>query len=179
VASFNSASPGVSTPPGWTLVGSQTGGSLTTNIYQRVAVTSDAGAPVKFTSATVLKADFSIAAYRGTSAAGPVSAWASANAGGVSSTSHTTPTVVVPDGGSWVVSLWADKSSSTSTTLLAPPPSVSARHQACGTGSGHVCALGTDGGAPVSAGTVAGGLTATADWSSAADTMWTVVLRPI
>jgi PKD repeat protein len=178
VASFNSATAGVTPPNGWILVGSRTAGSLITYVYQRIASTGDAGTTVKFTAAAVAKADVSLLAYRGTSAAGPVSAWAGAVPGGVSSSSHTTRTIAVPDDGSWVVSLWADKSSSTSTNMLVPPASQTSRHQACGTASGHVCALSTDGAGPVSAGTVAGGLTATADWSSASDTMWTVVLRP-
>jgi PKD repeat protein len=176
VASFNSTAAGVTPPSGWSLVGSKTSGSLITYVYQRVATTGDAGTTVKFTASTTTKADVSLMAYRGTSAAGPVSAWAAAP-GGISSSTHTTPTITVPDNGSWVVSLWADKSSSTSTNLLMPPAGQTNRHQTCGTGSGHVCALGTDGGGSVAAGTVAGGLTASADWSSASDTMWTVVLR--
>jgi PKD repeat protein len=178
VASFNSTSIGVTGPEGWTLVGSRTAGSLLTNVYQRAAITSDAGSAVKVTGSAAAKADISLMAYRGTSVAGPVSAWAAATAGGTSASSHTTPTVTVPDNGSWVVSLWADKSSSTATTMLTPPAAQSTRHQTCGTGAGHVCALATDGAQPVSAGSTAGGRTATADWSSASDTMWTLVLRP-
>jgi PKD repeat protein len=178
VASFASATPDVTSPAGWTLLESRKSGSILTNVYQRVAVTSDAGQAVGFTAPTAVKADISLMAYRGTSATTPVSAWAAAAAGGVSSSTHTTPTVVVPDEGSWVVSLWADKSSSTATTMLTPPGSQTTRHQACGTGTGHVCALVTDGGGPVAAGTSAGGLTATSDWSSSSDTMWTIVLRP-
>ena len=144
-----------------------------------MATTNDAGGAVRFTAAIAAKADISVLAYRGTSEDGAVSAWAGATPGEVSSSNHTTPTVSVPDDASWVVSLWADKSSSASATMLTPPASQTIRHQACGTLSGHLCALATDGAAQVNAGTVAGGLTTTADWSSASDTMWTIVLRPI
>ena len=87
---------------------------------------------------------------------------------------HTTPTVTVPSDDSWVLSLWTDKSSAT--TVLTPPGGQNQRSELCGTSSGHVCTLTADNGTPVANGTIAGGLTATADSASVADTMWTLVL---
>ena len=71
---------------------------------------------------------------------------------------HTSPTVTVPDRDSWVITYFSDKSSST--TAWTPPAGVAVRTASYGTGSGYITSLLVDGGAPVAAGTVAGGLTA-------------------
>jgi PKD repeat protein len=157
---------------GWTLLQTVTAGTGMTSVWSKVASAGDAGAAVTFSAPTAVKMNVTVLAYHGTSGSNPVSVFGAA-AETVNRSTHTTPTVTVPTDGSWVVSLWSDKSSST--TVLSTPTGQTQREHSCGTGPGHVCALVTDGNAPVSAGS-AGGLTTTADASSASDSMWTIVL---
>ena len=56
--------------------------------------------------------------------------------------------------GSWVVSYWGDKSSTT--TAWTAPAGQTVRDQSYGSGGGRVTSLVTDGAGPVGAGTVAG-----------------------
>ena len=142
-------------------------------MWQKVAVSSDAGSAVTLTTSSSVNLHLAVLAYRGTLTSNPVTAVAERNET-TSGTSHTTPTVTVPTDGSWVVSLWSEKSSTT--TVLNPPAGETQRRESCGTGGGHLCGLLTDGGTPVNHGTTVGGLTATADAASAVDTMWTIVL---
>ncbi|MFL6238681.1 MAG: PKD domain-containing protein [Actinomycetes bacterium] len=158
---------------GWSLVKQASNGVLGTSVWQKVAVSSDAGAPVTLTTASTVNAQLTVLAYRGTLTTNPVTAVAESNET-TSGTSHTTPTVKVPTDGSWVVSLWTEKTSSS--TVLTPPAGQTQRVESCGTGGGRICGLLTDGGAAVSSGTTAGGVTATGDAASVVDTMWTIVL---
>jgi hypothetical protein len=174
VASVSSGSVVPAAPAGWTEVGRRVATGLTTVVWQRVAGAGDAGAAVRVTTSSALKWELSLLAYHGTAASGPVSAFASA-AETVSRTTHTTPIVAVPANGSWVLSIWADKSSAT--TSLTPPASQTMRSSSIGVGGGRVSAVMTDGAAAVSAGTNAGGLVATSDAASKSDTMWTIVLN--
>jgi PKD repeat protein len=172
-ASANSATADLNpSGTGWSLLSSKVASSIVTRVWQKVATASDAGSSVTFTSPTLIKANVVLLAYHGTSVAGPVAAFAVAGQP-TTSTSHTTPTVTVPADGAWVVSLWADKSSAT--TTLTPPAGLNQRYFGCSTTSGRICSLLTDSG-PVNGGTTAGGLTAVADATSPADTMWTLVL---
>ena len=70
---------------------------------------------------------------------------------------HTSPTVTVPDRDSWVVTYFV-------TSRAARPRGLPLRRRdptaSYGTGSGYITSLLVDSGAPVAAGTVAGGLTA-------------------
>ena len=157
---------------GWTLLQTVTAGTGLTSVWSKVASSGDAGSAITFSTPSAVKLNVTVLAYHGTSGSNPVSVFG-ATAETVSRSTHTTPTVTVPTDGSWVVSLWSDKSSGT--TSLSTPAGQTQRVHSCGTGPGHVCVLATDGNAPVTAGS-AGGLTTTADASSASDTMWTIVL---
>jgi hypothetical protein len=85
-----------------------------------------------------------------------------------------TPVVNVSTGGSWLLSYWADKSSTT--TNWTPPAGSVTRDVRIGSGSGLIGALVADSGASVPTGN-AGGLTATTNAASRA-TMISVVLTP-
>ena len=159
---------------GWTLLDTRTAASLTSKVWKKVATASDAGATVTISAPSTVKTVLDLLAYRGT-AANPVAAVVDRSET-VSRTTHTTPTVTVPTAGSWVLSIWAEKSSST--TTLSPPAGLVARYASCGTGPGRTCLLVGDGGTAVGAGSTAGGLTATADTAGSADTMWTLVVAP-
>jgi hypothetical protein len=83
-----------------------------------------------------------------------------------------TPAVTAPEG-AWVVSYWADKS--TTTTAWTPAASVTGRQQVCGADAGHVCSLFADSGQVVAAGSYPG-VTATTNAPSNKATTWSIVL---
>jgi PKD repeat protein len=161
------------TPPaGWTQVGKTTSGGTTSTVWQRVATAGDPGSSAKVTYSAIAKATLSVYAYSGTSTTTPVLGLQGAGET-VSRAAHTTPTVPITDNRTWALSYWADNSSATTTWNL--PGSVTSRSTACGTGGGHICAVGADSNGPVS-GNQYGGLTATADSTSAKAVTWTVLL---
>lgn len=75
--------------------------------------------------------------------------------------------------GDWVLSYWADKSAST--TAWSIPSTQAERQTGAGAGAGHLSWMLADSGDEVSAGTV-GGLTGTANSSTANAVMGTVVI---
>jgi PKD repeat protein len=165
------------TPSGWTQLSSAVKGSNLTTVWRKVASSSDAGAAVTPTVSGVgtgFRSAVTLLAYRGTSVVDPVSTYQSAVEGSTATASHVTPTATVPADNSWVVSLWTDKTSAT--TSITPPASETQRSATCGTDGGRVCLLASDGNGSVAGGTAAGGLTATASTAGTADTMWTIVL---
>jgi hypothetical protein len=122
----------------------------------------------------ITKADLTLLAYSATSAATPIAASAFGSET-VAQSTHTTPTVTSTVAGARLVSYWGEKSSAT--TTLAPPNGMTVRSSSTGIGSGRVTSLSGDSG-PLAAGTV-GGLTATADSSSAKAMMFSIVLAPV
>jgi PKD repeat protein len=171
VMTSNSSTVTYGGPTGWTLVDSAATTGVTTRVYSKAATTADAGSAVTVTASATNKMDLRLAAY--------------ANAGGLSGyaqafdttaqTSHTTPTVTVTGSDSWVLSYWADKSSST--TAWTAPAGQTVRGITIGTGTGRVTSLLTDGNGPVAAGT-AGDLSASTDVAGTKATMLTIVLAP-
>jgi PKD repeat protein len=160
-------------PVGWTPAGAQQSSTdLRTLLYTKVATATDASKVQSVTFVAATKADLTLLAYSG-AAIDPFEAIASAGET-VNRAAHTTPDVIVPTTGSWVVSYWADKSSAT--TSWTDPPIQLRRSTSAGTGAGHVTSLATDLGAASVAGPAAG-LTATADSASAKATMWSVVIK--
>jgi hypothetical protein len=77
--------------------------------------------------------------------------------------------------GSWVLSYWADKSSST--TQWTAPAGQTVRGSTIGTGTGRITSLLTDGNGPAAAGT-AGRTFASTDVAGTKATMVTLVLAP-
>jgi hypothetical protein len=169
----NDPTPTVNGPAGWTLV--QTGSSTNQNAraWRKTATASDAGSQVRVTTSVTTKADTTLLAYAGVSGTTPVAASA-AGSETVVRTMHTTPTVASSVAGARLVSYWGEKSSAT--TALTPPAGMTVRASSSGSGSGRVTALTGDSG-PFAAGTL-GGLTATADSSSAKALMFSVVVSP-
>jgi PKD repeat protein len=156
---------------GWTPVVNVVSGSQRTMAWWKVASASDAGQAVRLTLGAYTKVTMQLTGYSGTSPSQPSVAQRSDPA---STTEHVTPMVNVSVGGSWLLSYWADKSSST-TNWTAPGSSVT-RDERIGSGSGRISSLVADSGAPVPNGS-AGGLTATTDAASRA-TMISLVLAP-
>lgn len=172
------------TPSGWTDLGAQADDDLRTQVFWRFASVEDLGTLV---SARLRDVDglaqsapntSMIAVYSGVDAP-PVVDAASASEGttvngGV--TNHTTPHVMVPANGQWLVSYWADRTASLTTSWTAPSGELLRAEEFSSGSSSRAASLMTDGGGPILAG-MRGGLTATADGASRKATMWSIVLR--
>jgi PKD repeat protein len=158
-------------PAGWTPVRTvQAANGITTRLWQRVATAAEP-ANVTVTLSGLAKADLLYLAYRGTAAAGPVAVQAGV-AETASTTAHVTPQATSTSS-AWVLSYWADNTSAS--TAWTAPAGQTVRSTSFGTGGGRITSLATDSGAPVDIG-VQGGLTATANATTAKATMWTIVL---
>jgi len=157
---------------GWTAVVNVVSGSQRTMAWWKIASAGDAGQPVRLTLGGYTKVTMQLTGYGGTSPT-PVGA-VSQRSDSTSTTAHVTPVVNVSAGGSWLLSYWADKSSST--TNWTPPATSVPRDERIGSGSGRITSLVADSGAPVPTGS-AGGLTAVTDAASRA-TMISMVLAP-
>jgi PKD repeat protein len=167
-------------PAGWTLVANPTSSSLSERVWVRPATASDAGTTVGVTTgaSTAIKTNLSILAYRGVDTANPVSASAS-QADNTAATSHTSPTVQAPDGTGWLLSYWAEKSSSTTGATWTDAGGQTQRTGtgSTATGSGHVDSVVGDSNGAVDAGT-RGGYTATSGVSAQALSL-TLVLKSL
>ncbi len=157
---------------GWREVGRQAASSMLTVLWQRVAGAGEEGTTVSVGLPDYAKLDLQLLVYHGTSLDGPVTA-AAGRAELVSSDTHTTPSVDVSAAGSWVVSWWADKSSTTA--VWTPPGGVQTRDVVIGSGSGYVSSIVADSGGSVPTGPH-GGLVATVNAPSSKAATWTIVL---
>jgi PKD repeat protein len=159
---------------GWQALQTVDGGAARSQVWRKVAGAADAGAVARLTLSSKVKANLVVAAYRGTDATDPVLAFGAAGTATTSAT-RVTPVVSVPRTGTWAVSYWAHRDSTT--TTLTPPDGVTVRSNSAYTGGGHITGLLAD-----SAGLVPkrdyGGLTAVAPVASSGATTWTIVLNP-
>ncbi|GAA5023192.1 PKD domain-containing protein [Actinopolymorpha pittospori] len=174
--SINTTTPTISAPTGvtgWTGVAARNTSSMVSRAWQKSAAASDAGRTVTVPLSGYAKGDLTVVAYRGPNIA--VSAFAGV-AETTARTTHTAPTVSLSPpatSATWLVSYWGEKSSAT--TALTPPAGQNVRRSASGIGGGRITALLTDAGVASGAAS-AGGLTATANSSSAHATMWSFVV---
>ncbi len=175
-ATVGSTAVTVSTPTGWTAVDAQSNGTggLATVLFSKTAGPGDSGSSVSVPLSARAKVTLTLAAYSG--ADGAVSAVG--YAGDANTATHTTPGTTVATDGSWVVSYWADKSATATTTWTAAA-GVASRTSTFGSASDvpAVSSLLADAAAPVSAG-AQGGVTATADSVASRGNSWSVVLSP-
>ena len=160
-------------PSGWQSLGRQVDESMQSQLWLRVAQSTDAGATVRVTSSATAKMTAHVMAYSGTSTLAPVSAAVAASESRKTA-AHTTP-VVTTSPSSWVVSLWSNKSSSTTSWSCSPVRHRSAVPVDVQQWTHHVARRRLS--RPIGV-TSAGGLTATASQSGTMATMWTVVLTP-
>jgi PKD repeat protein len=170
--SSNSTGPVYTGPAGWQQVLSENGSSFTGRLYSKTATAADLGSTVTITSrkadATTyyVKSDTTLAAYRGLgSPALKATAITSQN---VSGAVHQTPVVSSPDGTSWLVSYWTDKSSGT--TDWTGPATQTKRSLGTATGTNYMSSLLMDSDGRVNSG-AQGGLNATANTSAQGLTM--------
>jgi PKD repeat protein len=167
----NSTNPTYTPPAGWTQLESVNGSGILGRVWSKVAEPGDAGSSVRVTSSSYAKSHIAVSAYSGTDAT-PVAASA-ARLETSTTASHVSPTVTAPDTGGWLVSYWADKSSTT--TSWTAPPEATARTSGAGSPSGHIAGLLADSNASVAGST--GGLTATADSASIRALSFSVVVH--
>jgi PKD repeat protein len=174
-ASSNNPSATMSAPTGggtWTLLETVDTGGIVTRVWKATA--ADAGSStVGITTSSFSKVALTVLVYNGTGA-DPVAAFAAAPETATTA-NHATPSASVAAPGSFVVSYWAQKDSSSG--ALTAPAGVTTRSAGSVTGSGRIVALAADSGAEVAPGPY-GGLVATAPATSRNATMWTIVLRP-
>lgn len=162
-----------SSPAGWTLVGEKSYSDMRTQLLTRVATASDIGKTYSVGLPALAKVDLTLLAYTGTDAANPIAGWAAATES-MSTTAHTAPSLALSTGSSWVVSFWADKTSSTTGWVV--PATLNQRSTQIGSGSGRLTSVSADTAAPVAKGIWPGAL-ATASAASNRATMWTVALK--
>ncbi|MEU0096598.1 PKD domain-containing protein [Kribbella sp. NPDC006257] len=167
----NDPAPAVTGPAGWTQVQTITSSGQNGRVWRKLATAAEVGTQALVTTSAITKANATMVIYRGTN--GTVSASA-AGSETVTQAAHTTPTVTASVNGSRLVSYWGEKSSAT--TTLAPPAGLISRVASTGSGSGRITALTGDSG-PLTPGTV-GGLTATANSTSAKVLMFSLVIPP-
>jgi PKD repeat protein len=156
------------TPSGWALVGTATKTNLVTNVYSRVASAADHGTAVTASFSASVHASLTVADY--SHAALPAEANASTPASGT--TAHTAPGLTGLSAGSWVLSWFADRS--TTTTSWTGPSAETQRSTVFGTGANAVSAMLADSAGPVSGNYAA--QTATTDATSGASVQWSVAL---
>jgi PKD repeat protein len=163
----------LTTPTGWTLLGTRADGTdLTSWAFTRTAQAGAGGSKVSMSLDAISKTSLTLLAYAG---AGPVTTAASAAEPATSTAQHASPSVTVATPGSWVVSSWADKTPSGQSGWTLPALA-QPRNANAGTGSGVVTAASGDT-ASVSAGTWQG-LTASSGVASGKAISWSIVVPP-
>lgn len=165
------ASTTITTPAGWTLIGTRQDGTpdMTSWIFTRTADGASAGSTVTATLGVSSKSARTLLAYQ--NAVAPTTALSSVITG--TSAALTTPAAPITYGGSAVVSYWSDKSSSNiSWTVPAP---VQQQALSVGSGSGRITA--SIGDAILPAGQWPGA-TAISSVAGTKGIGWTVVLTP-
>lgn len=160
-------------PAGWQLVEQHEAGSLTTTLYQRVAEEGDAGAAVTVSSPVYQKINMELLAYGGTDAGSPIASHQVLTEAKFI-TEHTSPLRSVAEAGSWAVTHFVDKSSST--TAWSPPDGTAVRSISVTGGGGRITSATVDSGGSV--GMTYGALVAQTDQPSSSSAAWTVILRP-
>ena len=171
VTTSNAQANAIVTPTGWTLVAAQNSSPLQAAVFTKTAASTDAGSIVTATVTSAGPLAAQLVDYTGLTATPPVTAGASDS----STATHIAPVVQVATAGSWVVSFWSDKSSST--TGWTTPAGTTQRDLVLGSGGGRVTAVLADSAAAVVIGTYPT-QTATVNDASGKGAMISLVLVP-
>ncbi len=156
---------------GWTQMDNLVADDMRTVVWTKVVQSGDPGATVSVPLSGSAKYTVTVAAYTGVDTSPPVFTRAIDTA---NHAARVTPAVTAP-AGAWVVSYWADKSSTT--TSWTTQASVTSRRTACNADAGRICSAFADSGDVVPAGPN-GGITATTNAPSSKATTWSIVLAP-
>jgi glucose/arabinose dehydrogenase len=173
VAIANRADATLQAPAGWVDRGRRVDQTMQSRVWSRVATVADADASITLRSSAKARLVGQVLAYRGVHTTSPFSQVVSA-AEPVFTAQHRTP-AATGSPGAWVISIWADKSSGTTSWTL--PPGVVQRTYRGTVGTGRVTSVVADSGGPA-VGSRVGELAATASTASGRATMWTMVLSP-
>ena len=167
--STNNGGTTLGAPDGWETRADASTTSMSGAVYSKVAASSDAGTTLTVTTSSWVKGSLVISVYRdATVDAASFAMQPETSSGSV----HTTPALTAQEN-SWLMSYWADKTATTGTWAL--PDSTVVRQTGAGSGAGHLSWMLADSNGAVSAGAT-GGLTATADSTTANAVMASVVL---
>lgn len=131
----NSTTGTVTGPVGWTEIESVEGNGVRTRVWSKTAGAGDANANVTATTSATVKSVISVAGYRSSIGVPSVTA-AEGKAVNAPASAHVAPAVPIQGTTSWLVNLWAEKSSETVTWTL--PTSSTERTKAAATGTGKV-----------------------------------------
>jgi hypothetical protein len=157
---------------GWTQVAKLTNSTMETTVFQRTASSGDSGVKVSVPLTKSERLDLQLVDYSGVASGTVPITTAVDNYTG----SHVAPAIAVTAPGSWVLSYWADRS--TTTTGWTLPASVTGRKVTVGTGGGRISAATADSGATVATGTYAALTATTANSTAGHGDMMSVVLAP-
>ena len=169
--SMNNLTRTVSDPTGWTKLDTVVANTMGTTFWTKVAGAADPGSAVTVPLSGAAKFTLTVAGYSGVDAGGGVTFARAADT--AQHAVRSTPGVTAP-AGAWVVSYWADKSSST--TSWTPAGSVTTRQGLCGADGGRICSALADSAAAVPS--TYGNITATTGTASDMATTWSIVLAP-
>ena len=172
VTTTNNTANAISAPLGWTLVTTQNSLPLQAAVFEKTAGSGDAGSVVTASVTSAGPIAIQLVDYSNVGSAALVTAGASDS----STASHIAPAVTVANGGSWVVSFWSDKSSSTTAWTL--PGDVTQRDQTIGTGGGRVTAAIADSNTTVASGTYPAQTATVGATASGKGAMISLVLAP-
>ena len=161
----------LTTPAGWTLLGTADDGTpdVRSWVFTKTASGTDAGSTVSATLGTSAKVSRTLLAYAGASAVNTVSGAAAPG----NATGFTSPAISVPVNGSMLLSYWSSKDSANDGWVL--PVTVIGRDSSVGSGTGHVTTAAAEAGANIG---VAPGQTATVTTAFSKGVAWTVLLTP-
>jgi hypothetical protein len=159
-----------SAPAGWSVVLLQTATPLQVTAYSHLVTAADIGAKVTVPVTATTGVALELVDYDGV---GSVTA-----TGGIDSSTatHTTPIGNVTVAGSYVVSYWTDKSSTTTAWTL--PAAVSSRDVNIGTGGGRASDAIGDSGAGIAAGTYPAQTATVTGGASGKGAMMALLLAP-
>ena len=173
VSAANATANAVSAPTGWTQVATQSPLPLQTAVFRHTVAAGDAGKTVTVSLTGASPVALQLADYSGVST-GAISATTAADT--ATTASHTAPSASVTATGSWVVSYWADKSSTTTGWNL--PNALANRDVAIGTGGGHTTGAIGDSNGPVATGAYPAQTANVVGGSSGKAAMISLVLPP-
>lgn len=159
----------ITTPAGWTVLGTATDDDLRSWVFTRTAALGTAGSAVTVALDATSKVDVSLAAYDGAAVTAAVSRAEPGSGAG-----HTAPAAAVTAPGSRVLHHWVTKVNTAVTWTV--PADLVTRRTGTSSGSGQACSLTADGG-PADTGTWPAHV-ATAGVASGKAIGWTVVIAP-
>jgi hypothetical protein len=115
----SSSDPAITAPSGWSLVRSLPDGLVRTSVYRRTAGSSEP-ASYTWTISSAVRVAGGIAAYSGVNTTTPIQLENGAVEGTTDTTSHTTPTITTTGSATWLVSIFGDRTGTTSSTWTPP-----------------------------------------------------------